>query len=89
MILCIFIYWGWDTCLAVGEETRGSDKTPAVQLITTLILVFTYALVTYAVQAFAGFGEEGIGLNNPENTDDVLTILVNRWPAVSPRRCCC
>ena len=31
VILCIFIYWGWDTCLAVGEETRGSDKTRAVQ----------------------------------------------------------
>ena len=76
VILCIFIYWGWDTCLAVGEETRGSDKTPGrAAVITTLILVFTYVLVAYAVQAFAGFGEEGIGLNNPENTDDVLTIL--------------
>jgi amino acid transporter len=76
VILCIFIYWGWDTCLAVGEETRGSDKTPGrAAVITTLILVFTYVLVAYAIQAFAGFGEEGIGLNNPENTDDVLTIL--------------
>ena len=76
VILFIFIYLGWDTCLAVGEETRGSDKTPGrAAVITTLILVFTYVLVAYAVQAFAGFGEEGIGLNNPENTDDVLTIL--------------
>lgn len=76
MILCIFIYWGWDTCLAVGEETRGSDKTPGrAAVITTLILVCTYVLVAYAVQSFAGFGEEGIGLNNPENVDDVLTIL--------------
>jgi amino acid transporter len=76
VILCIFIYWGWDTCLAVGEETRGSDKTPGrAAVITTLILLGTYVLVAYAIQAFAGFGEEGIGLNNPENTDDVLTIL--------------
>ena len=22
IILCIFIYWGWDACLAVGEETK-------------------------------------------------------------------
>ena len=29
IILCIFIYWGWDTCLAVGEETKNSDRTPA------------------------------------------------------------
>lgn len=76
VILCIFIYWGWDTCLAVGEETRGSDKTPGrAAVITTLILVCTYVLVAYAVQSFAGFGEEGIGLNNPDNVDDVLTIL--------------
>ena len=27
------------------------------------------------MQAFAGFGDEGIGLNNEENVDDVLTIL--------------
>jgi amino acid transporter len=32
-------------------------------------------LVAYAVQSFAGFGDEGIGLNNEENVDDVLTIL--------------
>ena len=76
VILCIFIYWGWDTCLAIGEETRGSDKTPGrAAVITTLILVATYVLVAYAVQSFAGFGEEDIGLNNPDNADDALTIL--------------
>ena len=76
IILCIFIYWGWDACLAVGEETTNPGKTPGIAaVITTLILVCTYVLVAYAVQSFAGFGDTGIGLNNPENTDDVLTIL--------------
>jgi len=76
VILCVFIYWGWDSCLAVGEETKDPEKTPGrAAVITTLILVATYVLVAYAVQSFAGFGEEGIGLNNPENVDDVLTIL--------------
>jgi amino acid transporter len=76
VILCIFIYWGWDSCLAVGEETKQSDKTPGrAAVITTLILVVTYVLVAYAVQSFAGFGEDGIGLNNPDNADDALTIL--------------
>ncbi|WP_032393307.1 APC family permease [Rhodococcoides fascians] len=76
IILCIFIYWGWDACLAVGEETKDSEKTPGrAAVITTLILVATYVLVGYAVQSFAGFGETGIGLNNPDNVDDVLTIL--------------
>ena len=76
IILCVFIYWGWDSCLAVGEETKNSDRTPGLAaIITTLILVCTYVLVAYAVQSFAGFGDEGIGLTNKENIDDVLTIL--------------
>ena len=63
VILCVFIYWGWDSCLAVGEETKDPEKTPGrAAVITTLILVATYVLVAYAVQSFAGFGEEGIGL---------------------------
>lgn len=76
IILCIFIYWGWDACLAVGEETRDPGRTPGIAaVITTLILVCTYVLVAYAVQSFAGFGTVGIGLNNAMNTDDVLTVL--------------
>ena len=76
IILCIFIYWGWDACLAVGEETKDPGRTPGIAaVITTLILVFTYVLVAYAVQSFAGFGDVGIGLNNAMNTDDVLTVL--------------
>ena len=76
IILCIFIYWGWDACLAVGEETKDPGRTPGIAaVITTLILVCTYVLVAYAVQSFAGFGEVGIGLNNAMNTDDVLTVL--------------
>ncbi len=76
IILCIFIYWGWDACLAVGEETKNPGKTPGIAaLITTVILVCTYVLVAYAIQSFAGFGVVGIGLNNPMNTDDVLTVL--------------
>ena len=76
VILCIFIYWGWDSCLAVGEETKDPEKTPGrAAVITTLILVFTYVLVAYAVQSFAGFGDTGIGLTNPENENDTLTIL--------------
>ncbi|MET9199744.1 APC family permease [Gordonia sp. NPDC003585] len=76
VILCIFIYWGWDACLAISEETKNPAKTPGrAAVITCLILVATYVLVAYAVESFAGFGDTGIGLNNPENTDDVLTIL--------------
>ncbi|PRY13543.1 APC family permease [Kineococcus rhizosphaerae] len=76
VILCIFIYWGWDACLAVSEETRDSDRTPGrAALLATVILVVTYVLVAVAVQAYAGFGTTGIGLNNPDNADDVLSTL--------------
>ena len=76
IILCLFIYWGWDSCLAVTEETRQADTTPGrAALVTTVILLVTYVLVAVAVQAYAGFGETGIGLNNPDNADDVLTVL--------------
>src|SRR6201991_5156469 len=73
IILCIFIYWGWDACLAAGQESKDPGRTPGIAaVITTLILVCTYVLVAYAVQSFAGFGEVGIGLNNPMNTDDEI-----------------
>src|ERR1700742_381069 len=76
VILCIFIYWGWDACLAVGEETKDPGRTPGIAaIITTLILVCTYVRAAFAIQSFAGFGVVGIGLNNAMNTDDVLTVL--------------
>ncbi|EFV13020.2 hypothetical protein HMPREF9336_02124 [Segniliparus rugosus ATCC BAA-974] len=76
VILCVFIYWGWDACLAVGEETEDSTRTPGrAAVIATLLLVTTYILVSYAAQSFAGFGSTGIGLNNPEHESDVLTVL--------------
>lgn len=76
VILCIFIYWGWDACLAVSEETTDADKTPGrAAVITTLILVATYVLVAYAVQSFAGLGTDGIGLNNPDNYGHALNVL--------------
>ena len=60
VILCIFIYWGWDSCLAVTEETKDSDRTPGrAALLSTVILLATYLLVAYAVGSFAGFAEEG------------------------------
>jgi len=44
-------------------------------VLSTLLLLATYTVVTVAAQAYAGVGTEGIGLANPDNSDDVLAKL--------------
>jgi amino acid transporter len=76
MLLAVFIYWGWDTAVAVNEETADRKRTPGVAaVLSTLILLGTYVLVTVAAQAFAGVGTTGNGLANSDNSSDVLSIL--------------
>lgn len=75
-ILCVFLYWGWDTGLSVLEETRSPRTNPGkAAVLSTVLILGTYVLVSVAIQAFAGFGKTGIGLNNPANANDVLSIL--------------
>jgi len=76
LILMLFIYWGWDTAVAVNEETKDKEKTPGqAAIISTVMLLVTYVLVIFAAQSFAGIGTTGIGLGNPNNTGDVLSVL--------------
>ncbi|HET9560624.1 MAG TPA: APC family permease [Propionibacteriaceae bacterium] len=72
----IFAFWGWDTSLVVNEESKNSDTTPGrAALLCVLSILLTYLLVTVATQMFAGVGETGIGLGNPETSDNVLGNL--------------
>jgi amino acid transporter len=76
LVLMLFIYWGWDTAVSVNEETKDPAKTPGrAAIISTVLLLVTYALVIVAVLAFAGIGSKGIGLGNPANSGDVLSSL--------------
>ncbi|AMB59145.1 APC family permease [Microterricola viridarii] len=76
MLTAIFIYWGWDTAVSINEETEEPDKTPGrAAIISTLLLLVTYALVTTAAVAFAGTGTSGIGLGNEANANDVFTAI--------------
>ena len=78
LILMLFIYWGWDTAVSVNEETKDKNKTPGqAAIISTVLLLVTYAIVIFSVVAFAGIGDKGIGLNNPSNSSDVLSVLGN------------
>ncbi|MFD1713495.1 APC family permease [Amnibacterium flavum] len=73
ILLALFIYWGWDTCLALNEETKDPQRIPGrAALLSTVILVFTYVAVAVAAMAYAGLGTTGIGLGNSENADDVF-----------------
>jgi amino acid transporter len=72
----LFIYWGWDTAVSVNEETKDKNKTPGqAAIISTVLLLVTYAIVIFSVLAFAGPGTTGIGLGNPSNSSDVLSVL--------------
>ncbi|SEB05446.1 APC family permease [Leifsonia sp. 21MFCrub1.1] len=76
LLTAIFIYWGWDTAVSVNEETRDPGKTPGrAAIISTLLLLGTYAIVTVAAVAFAGVGTKGIGLSNPDNSSDVFSAI--------------
>jgi amino acid transporter len=75
-LLAIFIYWGWDSAMAVNEETRDPAVAPGRSvLIATVLLVGIYTVLTVATVAFAGVGTEGIGLGNEDNAEDVFAAL--------------
>jgi len=70
VLTAVFIYWGWDTAVTVNEEAKDATRTPGVAaVLSTLILVGIYLIVTVAAQAFHG----------PEfltkHSDDVLGAL--------------
>ncbi len=76
ILLMVFIYWGWDSVVSVNEETVDSRRTPGRSaVISTVVLVSLYVLVTVAAQSFAGVGTEGTGLANPEHFDDFFAAI--------------
>jgi len=75
-LIAVFIYWGWDTAVSINEETSDPARTPGrAAIISTLLLLVTYGIVSVATVAFAGVGSSGIGLGNPDNSDDVFNAL--------------
>jgi amino acid transporter len=55
VLLGIFIYWGWDSGVAVNEESRDRRRGPGKAAIaSTFILLLLYVSVTAAAQAFHG-----------------------------------
>ena len=72
VLLGMFIYWGWDSGVAVNEESRDSAEGPGkAAVLSTILLLLIYVVVTTAAQAFAGTKFLGA----PANQTDVLNAL--------------
>jgi amino acid transporter len=73
VLLGVFIYWGWDSGVAVNEETEDTRFGPGrAAVVSTLVLLGIYLIVSTAAQAYGG----------PklliDNADDVLSVLGGR-----------
>ena len=76
VLAAVFIYWGWDTAVSINEETDDPGRTPGrAAVISTVLLLITYVLVSTAAVAFAGVGPDGIGLGNVDNSADVFNAI--------------
>jgi amino acid transporter len=74
----IFAFWGWDTCLTLGEESKDPTKVPGrAGLLCVITILLTYLLVAVAVMMYAGVADTGLGLGNPENADNVFGALAD------------
>lgn len=82
----IFVYWGWDTVLTMGEETKPSKGRLSTEskaaMILVLILVVLYVSTAAATVAYAGLGETGTGLGNPSIAENVFAALAH--PVMGP-----
>jgi amino acid transporter len=72
LLLAVFIYWGWDSGVAVNEESEDPANGPGkAAVVSTILLVLIYVVVTAAAQSFHGVGF----LTNEANQEDVLNAL--------------
>ena len=55
LVLAVFIYWGWDTCVSVNEEAKDSSRTPGrAAVLSTFILLAIYLITAYGSVALLG-----------------------------------
>ncbi len=72
VLLGVFIYWGWDSGVAVNEESDDPANGPGkAAVISTILLVFIYLIVSAGAQSFHGVGF----LTAEANQEDVLNAL--------------
>jgi amino acid transporter len=75
LLLAIFFFWGWDGPAAVAEESDAGSTPRRALMWSAVALLGFYIVVTVALEAYAGVGTKGIGLQNPDNSGDVLSVV--------------
>ncbi len=72
LLLAVFIYWGWDSGVSVNEESEDPAEGPGkAAVVSTIVLVLIYVVVSAAAQSFHGVGF----LSNEANQEDILKAL--------------
>ena len=81
--LAIFVYWGWDVCLTVNEETKGKKGTAGkAGTLTALVVLGLYLVLIVATMMVSGVGTDGIGLSNPDNQGNIFAAIAG--PVMGP-----
>ena len=69
-LVAIFIYWGWDSAVAVNEESSNARHVPGrAAVISTAMLVLIYVVAAVGAQSFRGSAFLA------SHADDVLAAL--------------
>jgi len=77
VLVGIFIYWGWDSGVSVNEESENASHGPGkAAVLSTVLLVLIYLVVTTASQAYAG--PKALG----NNANDIFAFI---GPKVFPK----
>lgn len=72
LVLAVFIYWGWDTCVSVNEEAKDSSRTPGLAAVfSTVVLLLIYLVTAYGSVAL--LGPQFV----TDNSDDAMYALGN------------
>lgn len=81
--LSIFIYWGWDVCLTLSEESTDGAKTPSrASALVIFIMLALYLSVAVLTMRFAGLGDDGLGLSSISTSGNVLAAMAG--PVMGP-----
>lgn len=86
LAVSIFVYWGWDTVLTLGEETKQSKGRMSTEgkaaMILVAILLVMYVGTATATLVWAGVGSDSFGLANITIAENVFAAIAH--PVMGP-----